>query len=111
MKYPQLRTKILLIVISTTILLLTIINLYNYYDRKKILYSISIEKLLLLTKVIRNFEKEQFIHYKGRSEAIAKNKHLLNAIQNKENKTIENIVNPLYHPKMSRQLFQKSKRV
>jgi len=84
MKYKQLRTRILLIIISVTILLLTFVNIYDYYDRKEILYRVSIEKLLILSKVIRNFEKEQFTHYKARTKWIENKNQLLDAIHTQD---------------------------
>ena len=96
MKYKQLRTQILFIIISMTIFLLTVVNIYNYYDRKEILYNISIEKLLILTKVIRNFEKEQLVLYRGRSQGIQNNNSLIDAIMQKNAPEIAQDFNKIF---------------
>ncbi len=96
MKYKQLRTQILFIIISMTIFLLTVVNIYNYYDRKEILYNISIEKLLILTKVIRNFEKEQLVLYRGRSQGIQNNNSLIDAIMQKNAPEIAHDFNKIF---------------
>jgi len=96
MKYKKLRTQILSIIISMTILLLAVVNIYNYYDRKEILYNISIEKLLILAKVIRNFEKEQLILYKGRSQGIQDNQSLMDAITQKDSQKISENFNHIF---------------
>jgi diguanylate cyclase (GGDEF)-like protein len=86
MKYKSLRTQILGIVVSLTLILLIAVNIYNYQERKKILYNISIEKLLVLTKIMRNFEKKQLNLYRGRINTIQNDTNILRYIE--ENKPL-----------------------
>ena len=96
MKYKSLRTQILVIVIALTLILLIALNIYNYQDRKKILYNISIEKLLVLTKIMRNFEKKQLRLYKSRVNILEHDKSLLKLIENKDSAEIEKYLTKLH---------------
>ena len=89
MKYKGLRTQILAIVASLTILLLIVVNIYTYQDRRQILYNVSIEKLLVLTKITRNFEKKQLKLYKSRSNTIQYDKNIIKMILNEDVELLE----------------------
>ncbi len=79
-KYKNLRTKILFLLTITTLVLLACIETYHYYDKREILYKISTEKLLVLTKTIKNFEKKQFQLFKSRIDMIQNNSNIIKAI-------------------------------
>jgi diguanylate cyclase (GGDEF)-like protein len=97
MKYRSLRTKILAIVITLTILLLIIVNVYNYQDRKELLYNISIEKLLILTKIMHKFEKKQLRLYQGRINTLQKDEQLIALIQSNNKKELSKYLNKIHH--------------
>ena len=93
MKYKILRTKILLLVTIVTILVSTILSLYNYKLRENILYEVSIEKFFILTKTIHNFKNDQLNLYTARFEKLVQNKLFIQGIQlldvKKINKALE----------------------
>ena len=89
MKYKHLRTKILLTLLSASILLVMVTESYHYYMRKDVLFNVSIEKLLILTKTMRNFEKVQLQLYKSRFKKIEYDKKLLDAIDNSNKKNVQ----------------------
>ncbi|MFK5937505.1 MAG: GGDEF domain-containing protein [Sulfurimonas sp.] len=89
MKYKSLRTKILLIVITLTLLTLTVTSVYNYKERRSILYNVSIEKLLILTKVMNIFKKKQIKLYKGRFETLQYDKKFIHFIKTEEKNALK----------------------
>ena len=82
MNYKQLRTKVLLTLLSVSILLVIVAESYHYHMRKNVLFNVSIEKLLILTKTMRNFDKVKTRLYKSRFKKVESDKELLIAIQN-----------------------------
>ena len=102
MKYKSLRTKILIIVISLTLTMLFVANIYNYFDRKELLYNVSIEKLLILTKAMNLFEKKQFEIYKGRVKALQNDKYFISLLNQKNNNSLN------LHMTKIRQIFKAS---
>jgi len=89
LKYKQLRTKILLILLAVSILLVIVTESYHYIMRKEVLFNVSIEKLLILTKAMRNFDKIKIQLYKSRFKKIESDKKLLKAIVDKDNALIK----------------------
>ena len=81
MKYKHLRTKILLLLFIVSTLLIVVTESYNYTIRKEVLYNISIEKLLILTKTMRNIEKSQLQLYKTRFKQLSNNISLLKSLE------------------------------
>ena len=57
--------------------------------RKEVLFNVSIEKLLILTKAMRNFDKIKIQLYKSRFKKIESDKKLLKAIVDKDNALIK----------------------
>jgi len=82
--YKHLRAKIILTLLATSILLIIVTESYHYHMRKDVLYNVSIEKLLILSKTMRNFEKVQLQLYKSRFKKIERNQNILKAIQNSD---------------------------
>jgi len=89
MKYKHLRTQVLAIVMTLTILLLVVVNVYNYQDRRKILYDVSIEKLLVLTKIMRSYSKKQLKLYKTRIDTIQKDPNVLHLIKKNDREKLK----------------------
>ncbi len=88
-RYRELRTKVLLTFFLVSSLLIGTLTYYHYTQRTKILYEVSIEKLLILTKTIRNIEKNQNKLYNARYKKVQHNTKLLKAIQNHNINTIK----------------------
>ena len=107
MKYKKLRTRILLILTLVSIVFITFLEFYNYKLREKILYDVSIEKLFILTKTIRNFEKTQLNLYKTRFERISKNTAFLKAVEEQDTQKIQSTLEvPTYYYTKSTQSFK-----
>ncbi len=66
MIYQKLRTRVLILVIFLTLALFFFINYNNYKEKEEVLYNVSIEKLLILTKVMHTYEKKQLHIYQSR---------------------------------------------
>jgi len=66
MIYQKLRIRVLILVIFLTLALFFFISYNNYKDKEEVLYNVSIEKLLILTKVMHTYEKKQLHIYQSR---------------------------------------------
>ena len=95
MKYKNLRTKILIIVISLTLTMLFVANIYNYFDRKELLYNVSIEKLLILTKAMNLFEKKQFKIYKGRVKTLQNDNYFISLLKHKDEDSLDSYLSKI----------------
>ena len=89
MNYKQLRTKILLTLLVVSILLVIVTESYHYHMRKDVLFNVSIEKLLILTKTMRNFDKVKIRLYQSRFKKVQSDKKLLEAINNSDKLAIK----------------------
>ena len=88
MNYKTLRTKLLLALAFFGTILLLLIEFYHYENREKIYYEVSSEKLFILIKTLRNFEKEQTTIFKARTQRIQDNPELINALSQADTKKI-----------------------
>lgn len=84
MSYLKLRRNIIVIILGVVLLLLSILHIYNFYDRRELLYNTSIEKLLMMTKMIRKIEKQQFRLYKGRVHNLQNDESFTKLITSKD---------------------------
>jgi len=81
--------------LAVSIFLVMITESYHYHMRKDVLFNISIEKLLILTKIMRNIEKVKIQLYLSRFEEVEADKKLLNAIKNSNKLVIKDRFNKL----------------
>ncbi len=84
MIYKKLRNRILFFIILLTLALFFFINFTNYKEKEEVLYNVSIEKLLILTKLTRTYEHKQVALYKGRFKNLNNNSKLKNVIKSRD---------------------------
>jgi len=107
MKYKKLRTQILLIIAIVSIMVITLLEFYNYQLREKVLYDVSIEKLFILTKTIRNFEKTQLNLYTTRFERLSNNSNFVQAVNSLNiSKIKQALTTPNYYYKKATKSFK-----
>jgi diguanylate cyclase (GGDEF)-like protein len=97
MIYKKLRTRVLLVVIFLTLALFSFLNYNNYKEKEKVLYNVSIEKLLILTKVMHTYEKKQLHIYKSRFKNLEKSSEFLSTIKSKDISKIKTYTQNLFN--------------
>jgi len=97
LSYKELRTKLLLGLFIITSLVIIAIEFYHYNVREKILYDVSIQKLLILTKTIRNIEKAQKKLYDARFQKVQGNIQVIDALIEKRVTKLSSVALPMFH--------------
>ena len=81
--YRQHKKKIVLSVLFFSLILVLIMEIYHFYGRKQVLYNVSVEKLLIITKALHYYDKKQTKLYNERFKKISSNKKLIKDIKDK----------------------------
>ena len=89
MIYKKLRNRILLFVILVTLSLFFFVNYNNYKEKEQLLYDVSIEKLLILTKLSKTYKDKVLKLYIGRFATLNGDEKLKKILQLKDKKEIQ----------------------
>lgn len=89
MKYKNLRLQLLIIIMLMSSFVLGIVGFYNYEERQELLYKISNEKLVMMMKLMRKSQEDEYLRYSTRLNAISMDEKFQSAVLAKDIKEIE----------------------
>jgi diguanylate cyclase (GGDEF)-like protein len=95
MIYQKLRTRVLILVVFLTLALFFFISYNNYKEKEEVLYNVSIEKLLILTKVMHTYEKKQLHIYESRFKNLENSSSFRRAIRSNNLSTVRSYARSL----------------
>jgi len=95
MNYKKHKNKIILAILFFSISLILIMELYHFYGRKQVLYKVSVEKLLIITKTLRYYNVKQKKLYDERFKKIQSKSKIIKYIEQKNTIALQKEVEEL----------------